>query len=95
MVLIPLLPSRTISLAMDIFIPYVSDLRRLISLKYLRLKCKISIMLKLKWYTWTEAENIMGGIFLMDKFPVHLQKKKKKMAYTLNIRCLMNRSKIT
>jgi hypothetical protein len=78
MVLIPLLPSRTISLAMDIFIPYVSDLRRLISLKYLRLKCKISIMLKLKWYTWTEAENIMGGIFLMDKFPVHLQKKRRK-----------------
>jgi hypothetical protein len=41
-----LLPSRMISLAMDIFILYGS--RRLKSLKYLRPKLKISIMLKLK-----------------------------------------------
>jgi hypothetical protein len=74
MVLILLLLSWMISLAMNIFILYVSDLRRLISLKYLRLKLKISIMLKLKLCTQIEEENVTQGILLIDKLLIHLQK---------------------
>jgi hypothetical protein len=77
--LIHLLPSRTISPAMGIFIPYVSDLKHLINLIYLRTKCKISIMLRLKLCARIKKENITEGIFLMGKFPDHLPNFLKKM----------------
>jgi hypothetical protein len=50
-----------ISPAMDTFIPYVSDPKRLINLTYLRLKWKINIILRIKFHVQIEEENITGG----------------------------------